>query len=58
MIKKQSKKRKNLKKCQSDTGVPDLENESIESDKTEDEIEIQDNARPDLRQKETQILVI
>ena len=32
-----------------ESGVPDLENEAIESDKTDEEIEIEDNSRPDLR---------
>ncbi len=48
---KTEQKEEKLEEMSIDTGVPDLENESIESDKTEDEIEIQDNARPDLRQK-------
>ena len=34
-----------------DTGVPDLENEAKDSDKAEEEIEIEDSSRPDLRKR-------
>ena len=34
-----------------DTGVPDLENEAKDSDKADEELEIEDSSRPDLRKK-------
>ena len=34
-----------------DTGVPDLENEAKDSDKAEEELEIEDSSRPDLRKR-------
>ena len=34
-----------------DSGMPDLENEAKESDKAEEEFEIEDSSRPDLRKK-------
>ena len=34
-----------------DSGVPDLENEAKDSDKTEKELEIEDSSRPDLRKR-------
>ncbi len=34
-----------------DTGVPDLENETKDSDKTEEELEIEDSLRPDLKKR-------
>ena len=37
-----------------DTGIPDLENESKESDKIEEELEIKDNSRPDLKKRGNQ----
>ena len=37
-----------------DTGIPDLENESKESDKIEEELEIKDNSRPDLKKRDNQ----
>ena len=41
-----------------ESGLPDLENEAKESDKSEDEIELENSSRPDLRKKiEIQILV-
>ena len=34
-----------------DSGVPDLENEAKDSDQTEQELEIEDNSRPDLKKR-------
>tara|TARA_Y100000591_G_scaffold277517_1_gene255226 strand:+ start:82 stop:1881 length:1800 start_codon:yes stop_codon:yes gene_type:complete len=34
-----------------DSGVPDLENEAKDSDKAEEELEIEDSSRPDMRRK-------
>ena len=34
-----------------DSGVPDLENEAKDSDKAEEELEIEDSSRPDLRKR-------
>ena len=34
-----------------DTGIPDLENETKESDKAEEDNEIEDSSQPDLRKK-------
>ena len=34
-----------------DSGIPDLENQANESDKAEEELEIEENSRPDLRKK-------
>ena len=34
-----------------DAGVPDLENEAKESDKSEEDVEIEDSSRPDLKKK-------
>ena len=34
-----------------DSGVPDLENEAKESDKAEEEVEIENSSRPDLRKR-------
>ena len=36
-----------------DSGVPDLENETKDSDKTEEELEIEDSLRPDLKKSNT-----
>ena len=36
-----------------DTGVPDLENEAKDSDKADEELEIEDNSRPDLKKRRT-----
>ena len=41
-----------------DTGVPDLENEAKDSDKADEELEIEDNSRPDLKKEELVILEI
>ena len=34
-----------------DSAVPDLENEAKESDKADEELEIADSSRPDLRKR-------
>ena len=34
-----------------ESGVPSLENETKDSDKAEEEIEIEDSTRPDLRKR-------
>ena len=34
-----------------DSSIPDLENQAQESNKAEDDIEIQDNSRPELKKK-------
>ena len=34
-----------------DAGVPDLDNEAKDSDKAEEEIEIEDSSRPELKKK-------
>ena len=34
-----------------DSGVPDLENEAKDSDQAEQELEIEDNSRPDLKKR-------
>ena len=34
-----------------DSGVPDLENEAKDSNKAEEELEIEDSSRPDLRKR-------
>ena len=48
MSKKQRKKKQH-EEMSIDTGVPDLENEAKDSDKAEEELEIEDSSRPDLR---------
>ena len=40
-----------------DSSIPDLENQAQESNKAEDDIEIEDNSRPELK-KATSTLVI
>ena len=34
-----------------DSGVPDLENEAKESDNSDEEVEIEDSSRPDLKKR-------
>ena len=41
-----------------DSGVPDLENEAKDSDKSEEELQIEDSSRPDLKKEEILILAI
>ena len=41
-----------------DSGIPDLENEAKESDKVEEELEIEDSSRSDLKKRKILILVI
>ena len=35
-----------------DSGIPNLENEAREADKAEEELEVEDSSRPDLKKKE------
>ena len=41
-----------------DTGMPDLENEAKDSDKADDEIEIADSSRPDLKKKKKILAIL
>ena len=46
---KTSKKEEKNEEMSIDAGVPDLENEASDSDKSEEELEIEDSSRPDLK---------
>ncbi len=49
---KQTKKKEDKQEEMSiDSGMPDLENEAKESDKAEEEVEIEDSSQPDLRRR-------
>ena len=56
--KKTSEKHDKFEEMSIDSSIPDLENQAQESNKAEDDIEIQDNSRPELKKKLSQILVI
>ncbi len=49
--KKSREKEKKHEEMSVDSGVPDLENEAKDSDKIEEEIEIENSSRPDLRKR-------
>ena len=48
---KTGEKEENHEEMSIDAGLPDLENEAKDSDKVEDEIEIEDSSRPELKKK-------
>ena len=48
---KSSKKEEKNEEMSIDAGVPDLENEASDSDKSEEELEIEDGSRPDLKKR-------
>ena len=48
---KTSKKDEKNEEMSIDAGVPDLENEASDSDKSEEELEIEDSSRPDLKKR-------
>mgnify|MGYP001400549467 CR=1 FL=1 len=48
---KAKEKEENQEEMSIDSGVPDLENEAKESDKADEELEIADSSRPDLRKR-------
>ena len=47
--KKTSEKHDKFEEMSIDSSIPDLENQAQESNKAEDDIEIQDNSRPELK---------
>ena len=49
--KKTSEKHDKFEEMSIDSSIPDLENQAQESNKAEDDIEIQDNSRPELKKK-------
>ena len=49
--KKTSEKDERQEEMSIESGVPDLENETKDSDKAEEELEIEDSSRPDLRKR-------
>ena len=51
--KKTSEKDDKLDEMSIDSSIPDLENQAQESSKAEDDIEIEDNSRPELKKKAT-----
>ena len=53
---KTSKKEEKNEEMSIDAGVPDLENEASDSDKSEEELEIEDSSRPDLKKRGSQNL--
>ena len=48
---KAREKEENYEEMVIDGSIPDLENQATDSDKSDEEIEVEDNSRPDLRKR-------